>query len=132
MALSEAQQVCVGQKHDFQVLVLGSDDRIFQHRPRTLDQHHKVMCPFTVRQQGNEHDQCTHKLPSKWIIFHHTSCRFVKKSGCVAISQCHKIYAQFLPTFACMLFSKNNCGASDDELEENNYISFQRKIQIFH
>ena len=52
---------------------------------------------------------------SNWPFFtliYKAQSRYVKKSGCVAIFQCNKICAQFLPTFSCMPFSKINCGAS--------------------
>ena len=50
-------------------------------------------------------------------------CRYAKKSGCVAILQCHKIHAQFLPTFSCMPLSKINCVTSMMNFKKINILS---------
>ena len=50
-------------------------------------------------------------------------CRYAKKSGRVDILQCHKIHAQFLPTFSCMPLSKINCVTSMMNFKKINILS---------
>ena len=60
-----------------------------------------------------------------------TVSRYEKTSGRVAIFQCHKIRAQFLPIFSCIhAIFKNQLWRFYDELEENNVnTSFQRNLE---